>query len=173
MAAEPVPVPPPIPAVMNTMSESCTAAGELGPALVSGVAAARPIPSCTEAAGDLVAHMDLDVRLAALERLFVGVDGDELDLERFRDHSVDRVPTAAAAADDLDAGPPFMQLALFHYVLLVIMCLCFCYGELQLVSGLFSRKNRAATSLFFDTSSPWSLAGERWRSRGREPVSPT
>src|SRR5207302_7836794 len=100
--------------------------------------------------GHLVAHLDLDVGLATLERLLVGVDCDELNLDRFRDHPVDGVAAAAAAAHDLDAGSPLMQLGFFHDVLLVM---CFSYGELQLVPGLFSRKNLEATSLFSGRSS--------------------
>src|SRR6267378_804469 len=87
---------------------------QLGPALVGGVAAARPVTAGAQATGDLVAHLDLDVRLAALERLLVGVHCDELDLERFRDHAIDGVAATATTADDLDSRPPFVQLTLFH-----------------------------------------------------------
>src|SRR6266851_437018 len=125
---------------------------KLGPALVGGVAAARPVATRAEAAGDLVAHLDLHVGLAAFERLLVGIDGDELHLERFRDHAIDGVAATATAADDLDARSPLMQLTFFHDVLLVQIC--FRYGELELASGLFSRKNLAATSLFSDRRSP-------------------
>ena len=125
--------------------------GQLRPALVRGVSAARPVAARAQAARDLVADLDLDVGLAALERLLVGVDGDELDFEGFRDHAVDGVAAPAAAADDLDPCPPLVQLALFHDDQVVLLRMCSGHGELKLVLGVFSRKNLAATSLFFDT----------------------
>ena len=58
-----------------------------------------------ETAGQLAAHVELDVGVAHEQRLRVGVDGDELDtLEADLDHAVDRVDAAAADADDLDDG---------------------------------------------------------------------
>src|SRR5438132_271952 len=51
-------------------------------ALVRGVAAARPVTAGAEAACDLVADLNFDIGLAALERLLVRVDRDELDLQR-------------------------------------------------------------------------------------------
>ena len=49
--------------------------------------------------------MDLDVGVAHLQRLGVGVDGDELDAAQSGvDHAVDGVGAAAADADDLDDG---------------------------------------------------------------------
>src|SRR5699024_5031295 len=57
----------------------------------------------TEAAGVLLAHVQLDVGVRHQQRLRIGVDGDELDaLQAGFDHAVDRVDTAAADADDLD-----------------------------------------------------------------------
>src|SRR4029077_11938486 len=105
-----------------------------------------------EASRDLGPDLDLDVGLAALERLLVGVDGYELDLEGLRDPSVDGVATAAAAADDFDSRTSLVQLAFFrHDDQVILLCVSVCHGELELVLGVFSRKNRAATSLFFGT----------------------
>src|ERR1700737_2996679 len=146
---------------------------QLGPALVGGVASARPVAARAQAPRDLVAHLDLDVRLASLERLLVGVDGDELDLERFRDHAIDGVAATATTADDLDSRSPFVQFAFFHDDQVILLRVCSGHGELQLVSDLFSRKNRAATSLFFDRSNRTSPAGGRWRDRVSGASSPT
>ena len=58
-----------------------------------------------EALGQLVADVELDVGVAHLQRLGVGVRGDELDAAQAGvDHAVDRVGAAAADADDLDDG---------------------------------------------------------------------
>ncbi len=101
--AEPVPVPPPSPAVTNTMSAPFSAS-----LMSSRDSAAAPRPDFgvragAEALGEVVADRKLDVRLAGLKRLDVGVDGDELDaLEACVDHPRDRVRAAAAGADDLD-----------------------------------------------------------------------
>src|ERR1019366_3173738 len=57
-----------------------------------------------EAAGELLADLDLDVRLRVQECLRVGIDIDELDAaEAFLDHAVHGIP--AAAADSNDAHP--------------------------------------------------------------------
>ena len=56
-----------------------------------------------ETARDLLADVELDVRVGHEERLGVGVDRDEFDaLETGLDHAVDSVDTSAADADDLD-----------------------------------------------------------------------
>ena len=56
-----------------------------------------------EPARELVADLQLDVGVAHLQRLGVGVDRDELDALQARvDHAVDGVGAAAADADDLD-----------------------------------------------------------------------
>ena len=58
-----------------------------------------------EAARDLAADVDLDVGVAHLQRLSVGVDGDELDAAQAGvDHAVDGVGAAAAHSHDLDDG---------------------------------------------------------------------
>jgi len=81
---------------------------ELGPALIRGVSSARPIAARAQAASDLVSDLDLDVGLAAFQRLLVGVHRDELDFERLRDHAIDGVAAATTAADDLDPCSPFV-----------------------------------------------------------------
>jgi hypothetical protein len=56
-----------------------------------------------EPARELVADLQLDVGVAHLERLGVGVDGDELDaLQAGVHHAVHGVRAAAADPDDLD-----------------------------------------------------------------------
>ena len=58
-----------------------------------------------EAAGQVPADVELDVRVAHQQRLGVGVDRDELDPpQALLDHPVDRVDSASADADDLDDG---------------------------------------------------------------------
>ena len=56
-------------------------------------------------ATDLAAYVDLHVGVAHLQRLGVGVHGDELDPAQARvDHAIDGIRAAAADADDLDNG---------------------------------------------------------------------
>src|SRR5213076_959994 len=87
--------------------------GQLRPALVRRVPALGPVAARAEAAGQLAPDVDLDVGVAPLQRLEVGVDGDELDaLQGSRDHAVDGVAAAAARADDLDPGAPVLPIAL-------------------------------------------------------------
>ena len=103
--APPVPVPPPLPAVMNTMS---------APLITSSIssrcasAAARPTSGSDPAPRprrQIPTDVELDVGVAHQQRLGVGVDGDELDaLQAGVDHAVDGVDAAAADADDLDDG---------------------------------------------------------------------
>ena len=101
--AAPVPVPPPSPAVTKTMSAPFSAS-----LMSSRLSAAAPPPTSglragAEAPGQLVADRELDVGVAGLQRLGVGVDGDELDAaEAGVDHAADGVGAAAAGADDLD-----------------------------------------------------------------------
>ena len=71
----------------------------LGGRAVSGV---RVGPG-TEALGELVADVELDVGVAHRERLGIGVRRDELDAAQSGvDHPVDGVRSAAADSDDLD-----------------------------------------------------------------------
>ena len=101
--AAPVPVPPPSPAVTKTMSAPLSASltssrlSEAAPCPISGFAPGA------EPARELAADLKLDVGVAHLERLRVGVDRDELDaLQACIDHAVDGVRAAAADAYDLD-----------------------------------------------------------------------
>jgi len=58
-----------------------------------------------EPARELLADLDLDLRLGVLERLRVRVDADELDALQIRiDHPVDGVATPTTHADHLHAG---------------------------------------------------------------------
>src|SRR5918999_721232 len=76
---------------------------DLVAALIRRAIADLGVGSGAEALGELVADLELDVGVAHLERLGVGVDGDELDpLEARVHHAVDGVGAAAADADDLD-----------------------------------------------------------------------
>src|SRR5262249_18653417 len=71
--------------------------GRAGPDLGVGTGA--------EALGEVVADADLDVGVAGLESLRVGVDGDELDASQPSvDHAADGVRSASAYAHDLDDG---------------------------------------------------------------------
>ncbi len=88
--AAPVPVPPPSPAVTNTMSAPFSASlmssrdSAAAPKPTSGFAPApRPLRR-------VVADVELDVGIAHRERLGVGVRGDELDPAQARvDHPAD------------------------------------------------------------------------------------
>jgi hypothetical protein len=76
---------------------------DLLPVVLRGLAADVGVGAGAQAAGQLAAHVQLDVGVAHQQRLRIGVDRDELDtLEADLDHAVDRVDTAAADADDLD-----------------------------------------------------------------------
>ena len=101
--AAPVPVPPPMPAVMNSMSAPSISSAMRSR---SSIAASRPISGLragAEAARERRAELQLRARGRALERLRVGVRADELDAGKpVRDHVLDRVAAAAADADDLD-----------------------------------------------------------------------
>ena len=76
---------------------------DLVAALVGRAVADLGVGAGAEAARELAADLQLDVGVAHLERLRVGVDRDELDaLQAGVDHAVDGVGAAAADADDLD-----------------------------------------------------------------------
>ena len=101
--AAPVPVPPPMPAVMNSMS---------APSIISAmrsrssIAASRPISGFAPAPRPRVSvepELQLRARGRALQRLRIGVGADELHARQPAvDHVLDRVAAAAAHADDLD-----------------------------------------------------------------------
>ena len=101
--AAPEPVPPPMPAVMKTMSESRSASAIFSE---SSSAARWPMlgsPPAPRPRVDLVADADLVGRVGLQERLRVGVDRDELHAHELgADHAVDGVAAAAAHADDAD-----------------------------------------------------------------------
>ena len=93
--AAPVPVPPPEPAATNTMSEPFSRLLMRSSSVDRRGVADLRVGSRAEAARDLGADVERDVRGALLERLQVGVDGDELDaLDARLDHPVDGVHAA-------------------------------------------------------------------------------
>ena len=99
--AAPVPVPPPAPAVMKTMSEPFSSDLTLSYSSIAAIRPSSAFGARAEPARDLRADVHGDVGGALLERLQVGVDGDELDAgDAGLDHPVDRVDAAAADADD-------------------------------------------------------------------------
>ena len=76
---------------------------DLVAALGRGARADLGVAAGAEAAGQLLADRELDVGVAGLQRLGVGVDGDELDAaDAGVDHAADGIGAAAAGADDLD-----------------------------------------------------------------------
>ena len=101
--AAPVPVPPPLPAVMNTMSAPCSASSM---SARCSSAARRPTSGslpAPEPAGQLPPDVELQVGVAHEQRLRVRVGGDELDVAQPGvDHAVDGVHSAAAHSNHLD-----------------------------------------------------------------------
>ena len=101
--AAPVPVPPPMPAVMKSMSAPSIRSAMRSR---SSIAASRPISGRAPAPSprvSVVPSCSCDRRARALERLRVGVGADEVDAgQPAADHVLDRVAAAAAHADDLD-----------------------------------------------------------------------
>ena len=97
IGAPPVPVPPPLPAVMKTMSAPLQHLFDLGPVVLGGLASHLGVRARAEPAGQLAAEVELHVGVAHEQRLRVGVDRDELDaLQPGVDHAVDGVAAAAA-----------------------------------------------------------------------------
>ena len=106
--AAPVPVPPPMPAVMNTMLAPSSCCEDLLQRLFGGGAADLGPRAGAEALGDGDAELDAAVGERLRQRLRVGVGDDELDaLQVGADHVVDGVAAGAADADD---GDPRLQL---------------------------------------------------------------
>ena len=71
--------------------------------VLGGLLADLGVRAGAEAAGQLAADVELDVRVGHEQGLGVGVDRDELDaLEADLDHAVDGVDATAADADHLD-----------------------------------------------------------------------
>ena len=103
--AAPVPVPPPLPAVMKTMSAPFSASSisaRCSSAAWRPTSGSLPAP---ESPGQLATDVELQVGVAHEQRLRVGVGGDELDVAQPGvDHAVDGVHSAATDADHLDDG---------------------------------------------------------------------
>ena len=98
-----MPVPPPRPAVTNTMSAPSSASMIFSE---SSSAARRPTSGFAPAPSPLVSFTpscSFTGGLRQLQRLAVGVGGDELHaLHAGGDHAIDGVAAAAAHADDFD-----------------------------------------------------------------------
>ena len=101
--AAPVPVPPPSPAVMKTMSAPCSASlisARFSSAAWTPTSGSAPAPKTLR---QVHADVDLVVGVAHQQRLRVGVHRDELDaLDAGLDHAVHGVGTAATHSEDLD-----------------------------------------------------------------------
>src|SRR5204862_8138743 len=89
-----------------------------------------------KAAGQRAAELQLRAGSRTLERLRVGVGGDELDpAHTSADHMLDRVATAATYADDLDDG--FLRTLVDDFKHDVLLCSCRIEGVVALRSGFF------------------------------------
>ena len=77
--AAPVPVPPPRPVVMKTMSAPFEGVADLLGVLHGGLPAHVGVGARSESLGQLAADLDLDRRAVGAQGLEVGVDRDELD----------------------------------------------------------------------------------------------
>ena len=101
--APPVPVPPPLPAVMKTMSapfSTSSISSRWSSAAWRPISGSEPAP---RPAGERATDVELHVGVRQQQRLRVGVDRDELDaLQAGVDHPVDGVAPTAADTDDLD-----------------------------------------------------------------------
>ncbi len=98
---------------------------------ISGIAA------CAQAARELVAEPDADGCLRKGEGLRVGIGGDEFDaFDAFFDHAVDGVLSAAANADDLDAGEGFYGLVLSGRVHLFLHENVKCTGDVLVLENV-------------------------------------
>ena len=113
IGAAPVPVPPPMPAVMKHMWQPRQPLDDVLDQLLGRRRADFGPGACAEALGDPGAELELVARLVLLERLGVGVRHDELAaLELLVDHVVDRV---AAGAPDADHGDPGAEVLGYRY----------------------------------------------------------
>ena len=105
IGAAPVPVPPPMPAVMKHMWQPLRLLDDLLDRLLGRGGADLGPGAGAEALGDAGAELQLVAGPALRQRLGVGVRDDELAaLERLLDHVVDRVAAGAADADHGDPG---------------------------------------------------------------------
>ena len=101
--APPDPVPPPSPAVMNTMSESASAWAIFSESSSAARWPTEESPPAPRPLRDLVADPDLVRRVRLEQRLGIGVAGDELDAHHLgADHPVDGVCPASPDSDDPD-----------------------------------------------------------------------
>ena len=103
--AAPVPVPPPLPAVMKTMSapfSTSSISSRCSSAAMRPTSGSLPAPSPRVS---VAPDVELYVGFAHQKRLGVGVDRHELDaLQACVDHAVDGIDPGTADADDLDDG---------------------------------------------------------------------
>ena len=87
------------------MEEACENTKGAMLALLGGLAPHAGLGARAQPAGDGAADVDLDVGVAAGERLCIGVHGDELDpAESGIDHAVDSVDSTAADTNDFHNG---------------------------------------------------------------------
>ena len=103
-----MPVPPPIPAVMKTMSVPSSTCAMALVDLLGRLLADFGLGACAHAAGQLFADLDLVLAGRLVQILLIGVDCDKLNaLYAGRDHSVDNVVAGAADADDFNLNNLF------------------------------------------------------------------
>ena len=101
--AAPVPVPPPLPAVMKTMSAPFSTSSISSMCSSAASAPDFRVAAGTEPACQRAPDVELDVGFAHQKRLRVGVDRHELDpLQAGVDHAVDGIDPGTPDADDLD-----------------------------------------------------------------------
>ena len=114
--AAPLPVPPPRPAGDEHHVRAVERFENFFGVLERGLAADLGIGARAQTLGEFRAELQLHRRLRKLQRLQVGVGGDEFDAFDFgADHAVDGVRSAASHADDFDLRavlmlPPRMKL---------------------------------------------------------------
>ncbi len=109
--AAPVPVPPPMPAVMNTMCEPREVVVDLVEAFLGRGAPDFRMRARAQTFGHRDAELDDAWRFAERERLRIGVGADEIDpVQARRDHVVDGVAAGAAHAENRDAGLQFLDV---------------------------------------------------------------
>jgi hypothetical protein len=122
--AAPVPVPPPMPAVMKSMCAPVMLSLMLLHRLFGGTRPGLGLAAGAQARG---AQLHQRARIAAVQGLRVGVGADELHaLHALVDHVLDGIAAAAADADHLDLGALVKFVDHFdgHVSLLVKSCSC-------------------------------------------------
>ncbi len=109
--AAPVPVPPPMPAVMNTMCEPRQMVVDLVEAFFGRGAPDFRVRARAETFGHRDAELDDPLRFAERQSLRVGIGADEIHPVQTRgDHVVDGVAAGAADAENRDAGLQFLDV---------------------------------------------------------------